>query len=112
MDKAIRNKKKKYSHLDLSKHTKEGWNKYKKLKGKQAVARRTQAGLAKATAATKGSCWFHQTDGRQLRTSPNDTRISSEGWLKGRFRGTEICRKAALAGAEKKRNEVQVKEKV
>lgn len=43
-----------------------------------------------------GTKWYHKLDGTNLRTFPDDVRIESEGWLLGRFNGTEISTKANI----------------
>jgi hypothetical protein len=41
-----------------------------------------------------GTKWYHKPDGRNLRTFPNNPKIIEEGWLNGRFNGSNISKKA------------------
>jgi hypothetical protein len=41
-----------------------------------------------------GTKWYHKPDGRNLRAFPDDPKIIEEGWLQGRFNGSNISNKA------------------
>jgi hypothetical protein len=41
-----------------------------------------------------GTKWYHKPDGRNLRAFPNDPKIIEEGWIQGRFNGSNISNKA------------------
>ena len=45
--------------------------------------------------------WYHKLDGTHLRTTSDDSRIEQEGWLLGRFNGSELA-KTANKGKVKK----------
>ena len=41
-----------------------------------------------------GTKWYHKPDGSNLRAFPDDSKISEEGWIVGRFNGHKISSKA------------------
>ncbi len=85
--KAVENKRNKYSHQELSNQTKKGWETWKK---NNPNADRTTKGSRVGADNVRGTKWYHRLDGSQLRTTPDDPRITEGGWLAGRFRGKEL----------------------
>lgn len=97
--KAAKAKQERYTHEDLSAHTKKGWDNWKK---NNPGVDRTTKGSEVGAAKTRDTKWYHKLDGSQLRTTPTDPRIAEEGWLMGRFGGKELSAKANLGKLNKK----------
>lgn len=74
-----------------SKLVKQTWEDYK-AKG---LSGRTLKGSAMGASKTKNTKWYHQLDGRQLRTQPMDPRVEQEGWIEGRFNGSAMAKRSA-----------------
>jgi hypothetical protein len=51
--------------------------------------------------AITGTKWYHKPNGDQLRAQPDDPRIQEEGWILGRFNGSEIANKANVGKRKK-----------
>jgi hypothetical protein len=97
--KALEVKKEKYTSSDLAVFAKKGWDKWKE-KGLDAK-QRTLQGSAAGAEKTKNTKWYHKPTGEQLRTTPEDPRLS-DGWIKGRFNGKELSSRANLIKLNKK----------
>lgn len=85
--KAVKAKQEKYNHQELSAQTKKGWDSWKK---NNPGIDRTTKGSKVGAAKTRGTRWFHKTDGSQLRTFLDDARVVEEGWIPGRFGGKKL----------------------
>ena len=90
--KAIKAKKEKYTHEELSHQVKTGWEKWKEKNNnpKQRTLQGAKAGADK----TRGTNWYHRPTGENLRTTADDPRIQLEGWVKGRFNGKKLSANA------------------
>lgn len=100
LQKAIKAKKEKYNSKELSEFAKKGWNNWK-ANNPGKVYRTIPASKAGAT-KTRGSKWYYKPNGEQLRTNPEDPRITSEGWILGRFKGKELSKNAYSYRTNKK----------
>lgn len=99
MNKAIKAKKEKYTKDDFSSFAKKGWDKWKQ-EGND-VKSRTKKGSIEGAKKTKNTAWYHDLNGKHLRTFPDDPRLKN-GWIKGRFNGKELSRKANLTKLKNK----------
>ena len=100
VDKAVCAKREKYTKKDLAAFAKKGWDKWKK-EGNDAKER-TQKGSKEGAKRTRNTNWYHKLTGEHLRTTPDDPRLKN-GWIKGRFNGKELSRKANLSKLKNKK---------
>lgn len=78
----------KHNRSELVKQT---WKEYKA----RGLSGRTSKGSAMGASKTKNTKWYHQLDGRQLRTQPTNPRVKRESWIEGRFNGSEMAKRSA-----------------
>jgi hypothetical protein len=77
---------------DRSKLVKQSWIVYN---SQNPNNKRTIAGSQAGTMKVKNTKWYHKLDGTQLRTQETDLRIKQEGWILGRFNGSELMKNAS-----------------
>ncbi len=97
--KAVEAKKNKYSKEDLSSFAKKGWEKWKQ-EGNDSK-QRTKKGSTAGAEKIRNTNWYYNQKGEHLRTTEDDPTIK-EGWIKGRFNGKELSRKANLSKLKNK----------
>jgi hypothetical protein len=87
-EKAVKAKKEKYTHEELSNQVKTGWEKWKEKNNdpKQRTLQGSKAGADK----TRGTSWYHLLDGTQLRCKKDDERLLANNWIPGRFNGKKL----------------------
>jgi hypothetical protein len=87
-EKAVKAKKEKYTHEELSNQVKTGWEKWKEKSNdpKQRTLQGSKAGADK----TRGTSWYHLLDGTQLRCKKDDERLLANNWIPGRFNGKKL----------------------
>ena len=71
------------------------------LRKKSSEKKHNYETKVKMSESHKNKLWYHNDSGEHLRTLPNDPRIISEGWKKGRVGGKELSKKANEKRKEK-----------
>lgn len=64
------------------------------LRIKSSEKKHNEQTKQKMSEKRKGKLWYHKQNGEQLRTTSDDHRILTEGWIAGRYNGKELLKKA------------------